>query len=452
MKNQNLKEKIKSSKNALWKRLVFGLLNTEANVQSHLHRQKKNKNVLAGRLAFSMLLLAGQFSEAQSLGLEEVLELGQKNNLAVQSAVLENKMYSDLKGSAFELPKTEILATFGQLNTNAQDKNFSISQSFSPFQYGAKKKVLVENSNLSQLKTGVTKQEIKFNIRQSWNAILYYSELNKMLKQQNGLMQKFVRSATLRFETGETNALEKATAVAKKQELEQKIKHNDAMIWVEKSKIKTFINQQENFAVRDTSFVALPTLGILDSTAIAGNASVKVASQQIQVAQANQKLEKSTLLPDVSAGYFIQSFTGNQEVNGDVVYYDGSPRFQGFSVGISVPIFAGSTVSKIKAAKTNIEIQEKNAAYLKLEMQNQYQQQLEQLKTFESQLDYYKNTALENAMLISKNAGKAYQNGDISYFEYVQGLETSLAIRTNYINTVNNFNQTVINLQFLINQ
>jgi len=388
----------------------------------------------------------------KKLSLKEALEFANKNNLTIQSSELENKMYSELKGTAYELPKTEFTGQFGQINSNAQDKNFSVSQSFSPFQYGAKKKLLVENSNLSQLKTGVTKQEIAFNIRQSWNALLYYSELNKMLQKQNNLMQKFVRSASLRFQTGETNSLEKTTAEAKQQELEQKIKHNDAMIWVEKSKIKTFLNRQENFASSDTSFVSLPTLGILDSTLVKENPNVKLASQQVNVAEANRKVEKSTLLPDISAGYFIQSLTGNQEVNGQTVYYDSAPRFQGFSVGISLPIFAGSNVSKIQASKTNIEMQQKNADYLKLELSNHYQQQIQQLNTFQSLVDYYKNTALANADLITKNAGKAYQNGDVSYVEYVQALETALTIRTNYINAIHNFNQTVINLQFLVNQ
>lgn len=400
-----------------------------------------------------LLLIANcQLSNAQSLDVKQAIELGLKNNSLIQSSELESKMQSQLKGTAFDLPKTEILGTFGQINSDAQDKNFSISQSFSPFQYGAKRKLLIENSNLSQLKTGVTKQEIGFNIKQSWNAILYYSELNKMLQKQNALMQKFVRSATLKFDTGETNSLEKITALSKQQELEQKIKHNEAMIWVEKSKIKTFLNRKEDFAVSDTSFVALPTLGILDSTLVNQNPNLKLATQQVNVAEANQKVEKSSMMPDITAGYFIQSLTGNQEVNGETVYYDGSPRFQGFSVGISLPIFAGSSVSKIQASKTNIEIQQKNAEYLQTQLTNQFQQQLQQLNTFQSLLDYYKATALPNADLITKNAGKAYQNGDISYVEYVQGLETALGIRTNYINAVNNFNQTVINLQFLVNQ
>lgn len=388
----------------------------------------------------------------KSLDLRLAIETGLKNNALIQSSELESKMQAQLKGTAFDLPKTEITGTFGQINSNAQDKNFSISQSFSPFQYGARRKLLIENSNLSQLKAGVTKQEIAFNIRQSWNAILYYSELNKMLARQNSLMQKFVRSASLRFDTGETNSLEKTTAVVKQQELEQKIKQNEAMIQVEKSKIKTFLSRKEDFAVSDTAFVALPSMTVLDSALVKQNPNLKLAVQQVNVAEANRKVEKAALLPDITAGYFIQSFKGSQEVNGTTATYDGSLQFQGFSVGISLPIFAGSSISKIQASKTHIEMQQKNADYLQSQLVNQHEQQLQQLQTFQSLIDFYKQTALPNADLITKNSGKAYMNGDISYVEYVQGLETALGIRTNYINAVNNFNQTVINLQFLANQ
>lgn len=415
---------------------------------------KRNKNTTIISIVILALFTANANAQEvpKALDLKQAVEIGLKNNSLIQSSELESKMQSQLKGTAFDLPKTEITGTFGQVNSNAQDKNFSISQSFSPFQYGARRKLLIENSNLSQLKAGVTKQEITFNIRQSWNAILYYSELNKMLAKQNGLMQKFVRSASLRFDTGETNSLEKTTALAKQQELEQKIKQNEAMIWVEKSKIKTFLNRKEDFVVSDTSFVALPTLSVLDSALVKQNPNLKLAVQQVNVAEANRKVEKAAMLPDLTAGYFIQSFKGSQEVNGETVSYDGSLRFQGFSVGISLPIFAGSSISKIQASKTNIEMHQKNADYMQSQLINQHEQQLQQLHTFESLVTYYKQTALPNADLITKNAGKAYMNGDISYVEYVQGLETALGIRTNYINAVNNFNQTVINLQFLANQ
>jgi len=411
----------------------------------------KNNSVLP-LIVLGLLGFSANAQETQKMDLKQAIEKGVSNNQSIQSSTLDVTMQQQLRGTAYDIAKTQINGTFGQINTAAQDKNFSISQTFSPFQYGAAKKLLNENITASQLRLSSTKQDITYSIRQSWNTILYYSEMNKMLQKQNALMQKFVRSASLKYETGESNSLEKITAVSKQQELEQQIKHNEALLKSEKYKVSTLLNLDADFTVADTSFTALPTLELLDAAKVKQNASVQLASQNVAVAKANNKVAKSVLWPDLTAGYFIQSFKGNQDINGQTVYYNGTPRFNGFTVGIALPIFAGSTIARSKASKISIEIQQKNADYLSAQLQSQYRQETEQLTTYESVLAYYKNTALPNAEKIAKNATKAYQNGDISYVEYVQVLQTALDIRTNYISALNNYNTTVINLQYLVNQ
>jgi len=404
-------------------------------------------------LPIVLLLLFSMDGTAQEkLTLEQAIVAGLKNNQSVQASELDARMQEQLRGGAYALPKTEINGMFGQVNSKAQDKNLSISQTFSPFQFGARKKMLKANSDASQLRLGVTRQEVVFSIRQSWNTILYYSRLNTILQKQNALMDRFVKAAVLKFETGETGSLEKVTATARQQELQQQLKQNEASIKVEKSRMNVFLNRPADFAVADTSFIALPSLAVLDTTIVKQNANALLALQEVKVAEANNKVEQSSLWPDLSAGYFIQSLTGNQDVDGQSRYYDGSLRFQGFSVGVSLPIFAGSNVSRIKASKTNVALQQKNADYLQQQLKSEYQQQRAQLDTYQSLLDYYTATALPNADIITNNATKAYLNGDIAYVEYVQALETALNIRLNHVNAINKFNETVINLQFLSNQ
>ena len=148
----------------------------------------------------------------------------------------------------------------------------------------------------------------------------------------------------------------------------------------------------------------------------------------------------------------MQSITGNQDVNGTPTYYNSTPQFQGFVVGLSVPIFAGSSIAKAKSAKTNIEREQKNADYVSQQFKSHLEQQSEQLVTYASLIDYYKNTAMPNANLIIKNASKAYQNGDISYVEYVQSIETASQIQLNYYEAIYNYNQTIITIQYSINQ
>lgn len=406
-------------------------------------------------IAILAVLLAGYSGTAQThktLNVNSAISTGIENNLNVQASALDSRMQSELKGTAFDLPKTEVTGTFGQVNTAAQDKYFSISQTFSPFQFGARRQLLTASANAGELRIGVTKQEISYRIRQSWNAMLYYTEINKALQEQNSYMQKFVRAAKLKFETGETGSLESTTAAAKQQELVQQIKQNEAMIKVEHSKLRILLNLEEDFTASDTAFVPLPVITFADSAAVKQNANVKLAMQEVEVAKASSRVERSALLPDFTAGYFIQSMRGNQDVNGVPTNYDGSLQFQGFSIGIGIPIFAGSGSARIKAARTNVEVRQMNADYLQAQLLSEYNQQMQQLETYRSLVDYYHTTALPNAKVIVNNSSKAYMNGDISYVEYVQGLDTALGIRLNYINAVNNHNQAVITLQYLLNQ
>jgi cobalt-zinc-cadmium resistance protein CzcA len=410
------------------------------------------QNTVLPVIIVALLSFSAKAQTTQKLDIGQAIEQGLKNNQSVRASQLDAKMQEELQGTAYELPKTEFNGMFGQINTKAQDKNLSVSQGFSPFQFGAKRKLLTANSTAGQLRVGVTKQEIAFSIRQSWNTILYYAELNKLLRKQDKLMDKLVRSATIKMEVGETGSLEKITAAAKQQEMQQQIKQNEAMQKIEYSKLRTYLNSESDFTVADTTFIVLPSLKVQDSARIKQNANIQLAQQQVEVAAASSRVEKSALWPGLSAGYFIQSLTGSQDINGQPRYYDNALRFQGFSVGLSLPIFPGGASSRIKASKTNIEMQQMNADYLAQQLKSQYRQELEQLTTYQALLDYYKTTALPNAETIIHNAAKSYQNGDISYNDYLQGLETALGIRINYINAVNNFNTTVINLQFLVNQ
>lgn len=408
------------------------------------------KSLSAVLLVFGTGIANAQVNE--KLTLEKALSIGMEQNKSIQSSLLESKRQQLLKGAAWELPKTEISGNFGNVNTAANDTYLSASQTFSPFIYTARSKMLKQNAQSAEIRTILTKQEIQYSIRQAWNLITFYREMNKVLSEQNGYMQRFVKASGLRFETGETGSLESTTARAKQQELEQQIRQNATLLSVEKSKIKNLLGINKDFEIADTTFAILPAFTLSDSIKISQNPNLQLAEKEIDIAQANTKLERASLLPDFTLGYFVQSMRGNQDVNGTAVNYDSAMRFNGVSIGIGIPIFSGSNISRIKAAKTAVEAQKMSADYLKTQLQSQYEQRVEQLQTFESLINYYTKTALPNAKVISNNSSIAYMNGDIAYVEYVQGLETALSIRINFINAINNYNQTVIDLQYLLNQ
>lgn len=417
-------------------------------------RKLKQGTSKALTLLIGFTLFAGfaQSQDVPTLTLQSAIEAGLKNNQQVQAGELEIISQNQLKPTVFELPKTELTGMLGQYNTRAFDQNYAISQGFNPFEFGARKDVVDANIKSSELSLDLTKQQMTLNIRQSWNSLLYLMERNQVLKQQDSILLQFVRAAKIRFDAGDVSPLESTTSIVKQQELQQQIKQTEAMILMEKSKLRAYMNLQTDFAIAESEFVALPALSVTDSTALRENPQMELAMQEVQKAIASKRLQKSTMLPDLKVGYFIQSLTGDQDVNGQPVYYNGAPRFQGVTFGVSVPIFAGSSSAKVRSAETAVQVQEKNTEYLHTQLKSQFEQQIEQLLTYQSLVEYYESSALPSAKSITDNVRKSYQNGDISYVEFIQGIQTALDVQSNYLSAVLNYNQAVINLQYLLNQ
>lgn len=401
-----------------------------------------------------LLLISGitvsQAQEIKTLNQQQAIELGLKNNLQIQVATLETQKTDELTKSGWVLPKTEINASFGHLNSMENDKNFEIKQQFNPFEIGARKKVLNLNNAASQLDLAKAKQNLVFTIRQSWNSLLFYQSQTKLLQEQNDILLKFANAATLRYNLGETNALEKNIAVVKQMELEQNIKKNKALMDIEKNKLTQLMQIDTDFATAEQELIALNFT--TSENATAANLNLKVAEMQINLAKANHKLEKASLYPEFSVGYFTQSMIGAEKAGNPGALYGSELDFSGFSVGIAVPIFAGSSISKAKAAKIQTEVEEKNSAFVQSEIKASFQQETTKLETAKSLMDFYKTVALPNAKEINTNADKSFKNGAISYVEYVESIQTAYEVRLSANEAVYKYNQNVINLHYLTNQ
>ncbi len=62
----------------------------------------------------------------------------------------------------------------------------------------------------------------------------------------------------------------------------------------------------------------------------------------------------------------------------------------------------------------------------------------------------YEQNALPTADIITQNALKSYQSGNMGYMEFSNGLNRALTIRTNYLTILHQYNQAIIAIEFLI--
>ena len=185
-----------------------------------------------------------------------------------------------------------------------------------------------------------------------------------------------------------------------------------------------------------------------DLNQIENNPSLAYAKQLVEIAKAEKGVENAKLLPDFSVGYFNQSQIGGPLENGDIA--GSSDRFSGFQAGISIPIFSGSYRANIKSAKFKTQIAQTNADYYQKVLQGRFQQQLNEVLKYRESLNYYKDQALPQAELIVSSAQKSFDNDAIGYIEYFQNVDQGLKLKLNYLETLNGYNQAIIDLEHLI--
>jgi len=423
-----------------------------------LFSSKRKINIsTASILVFALLSFNAanaQSPTTKSISVDDAITTALKNNLELQSQQLNVQSSTILKKSVFELPKTNVNFQFGQYNSINQDKAFQVSQSIPfPTYYSAKSSLYKAELQGSQLQQQATVNEIKAQVQYWFYQLQYLQTTKKQLQSLDSLYNDFVSAAALRYKTGETNLLEKTTAETKRGQLSQLLKQNETDFATAYNSLKTLMNTSEDFTITvNENWQPLVLSSSFDTTLIANNPSLKVLYQQSVIAEQNKKLETASTLPDFNVGYFNQSLIGVQNINGADVNFDGSKRFQGFNVGISIPITFFSNTSKIKSLDYKQQALQKEADNGKLILQNQLQNAFQQYNQNLSQYNYYKSTALPNAEIIISTAKVGFKSGDIGYIEYLQALQTATDVQLNYLQSINLINQSIVNINFLINK
>ena len=137
-------------------------------------------------------------------------------------------------------------------------------------------------------------------------------------------------------------------------------------------------------------------------------------------------------------------------MSGDPVVYSSKDRFDGFQVGLAIPIFSLKSQSAIIKSKSIriAEAEEQETAFT-IELENRFTSLLLEYQKFQTSLDFYEDSALPQAELILKQSQRGFQSGEIGYVEYTQGLNRSLNVYFNYLDLLDKSNQTLIQIEFL---
>lgn len=416
---------------------------------STLNIKKASNICLVVSLAMSFQFKAT--AQQRIVTLPQSVDEALKNNGNIKSANYSIDLQRALKRSAVNIDKTNITISQGQINSINYDNNLNISQRFEyPTVYKNQLRLAEERIKGSEYQLAVNQLDLASNVKAAYYQLVYYTNKRQLLYAQDTLYNNLVKASTLRYKTGESTLLEKATSETASFEVKNSIQQNKMDITIAQQQLQVLLNTKDAVMIADTVIIKKEIQIPTDSSAIANHPILQYLQQQIEINRKETDVQRAKRLPDLLAGYTNQSFRGIQNVNGVNEKFTGLDRFNSFQLGVAIPILPGGHKSKINASKINEQIAATNLEYEQTNLNGQRTILVQQYLKQKSAIDYYEKTALPQADLIIKNADKAFRNGEIPYIQYQQSLATALKIRTDYVDVIYQFNQVAITIETIL--
>ncbi len=409
------------------------------------NRKRKRKIPVAAIVTFFAIngLFISEKISAQNvvqLPLDSVVNIALRNNPQIKAAELEIIRNQQLKKTSFNLPKTELFFENEDILGNTDDGilKIGIQQGIEfPTTYITKNKINNQNIVISETVLALTQKDLAKEVNSAYFDLIFAVNKKEILQKKDSLYTNYEAAAKARYDAGETNYLEKISAEAKRKEVNLEYSNTEIEIIIAQSKLQQFMR---------VDFIVLPDVSKVTRLSF-DNAELNMShpflsyyQQQIELASYQKSLAKNNLLPDFSFRYFNQNLFGID------------PGYKGYSIGIGVPIAFWSYTAQIKAAETQKQIALVNYENESIQFISALAQLNLQYEIANTTVQYLESTGLTQAEEILRTAKTAYSAGEIGYFELIFANEEYFNRQFNYLQALEDLNQTIININYFINK
>ncbi|AFL79543.1 heavy metal efflux pump, cobalt-zinc-cadmium [Aequorivita sublithincola DSM 14238] len=415
-------------------------------VEKRSEKQKINKKWIPATAILVLLFCFPQktFSQQKQdsipvISLEEAVKISKENYPMLKASQLEIQKQQALKSSAYNFGTTDIFTGGEEIN---EEKGIyttiGIGQSnINIFGIGAKRNLQEKRIALAEASFGLSEIQVEKEVKMAWAEAFQNKKRLQLYIELDSIYNTFSKSVELNFEVEAISKLE--YSAAKNQALQIKNKKQQAF-----SDYKVSLQQLNIWLVAEI-FYSVPdemneqNLSILNNDFDLKNHPENLLSQQqIVEAEADYKVAKADLLPKIN----LQG--GLQQVNGQSGFYS-------YQAGLSLPIFAGTGRSRVKATKLESEIAQTNASFKEKQLASEYKQAFQNYQKWQQSWNFYKTETLPLASEQRKGALLAYKEGALDYAAFTQLIRDAIQTEIDALDSLDNYLNALFELQYFKN-
>ncbi len=193
-------------------------------------------------------LLAGNAKAQSPITLKAAIDTAVKNNLSLKSERLNADYLKKSIGTGITIPRTNITGEYGNINSAYTDNRIAMVQSVNfPTVYTRQKALLNTIYQAGVLNVKLRQREMERMVTEVFYNILYLKQKQQLLLSADSTYALFVKNASLRYEKGESNILEKTTAETQRGQIARQTEMVNADLMIAYERFKVLLNTKIDY-------------------------------------------------------------------------------------------------------------------------------------------------------------------------------------------------------------
>ena len=395
-------------------------------------RQNSTSRSSVVGIVLLFMMTAVSFSQPRVVSLPQALQLARENSPEVRIASLEVERASYQGRAARDVPPLQMMLMGGQYNSSSQDNNITLTQSIPfPSKLLAASDLASEQQRESELRRALSQREVEHAVRMAYHRTCLHRERYDLLKALREIAQRMVVVATRRVEAGDAAMIERLTAEAQLTEILAKMQQELAHLRTGQEQLAQLCGVREELLTADTIVRPGPAPPAYDSIE---SPVVHVLEQQLRVAEQNARMISSQIWPDITIGYYTQTLIGTPvSTSGSPIAASSSDRFQGFLVGLALPLWFDPALARSEQATIDRRIAEQRLRQGASQALSHVRSLRTSISAAQQLVDVYATSGLRTAQMLLDNARRSYEAGDVSWNEVYTALRQVIDTRSSEI-------------------
>ena len=358
-----------------------------------------------------------------SFTLSQAIDTAKQNFPAIKAAQLNIEKQKALKATAYDFGSTTVYTGKEEVGNGLPGVHNKIGFEQNNIDlFGIPSKTGLANARTFRAEQAkkLTEQTLARDVSIAWFKALNAKLKWELYQRLDTLYSNFERAAELRYRTDQTSKIEYLSASTKYKELLIAIKMTENDYLIALQELNKYLLYPERFEINMQGYEPEILSGFASVDSLANNPELNLIASSAEVVKSEWKSERSSFLPKINMAYKVQSI-------------DGVSGFQGWQLGLSMPLVFFSQSGKTKAMNLDYQIANQQLYQKQLEANNEYQQLLSRYSILIELIDYYKKEALPLANEQIAASQLAYRLGSIDYVQFIQNVESAIRINEDFL-------------------